>query len=153
MITRKKLIPCILYMLGFSSGLYCNMRALSVSNVETVIVARAMVPVSVSILDYFFLGRQLPNKMSTLSLMLILLGTVGYVRTDKDFQLNGLHTYLWPLLYFSTIAFQMTYGKFMTDRLNLSLSTLVAYVNSLSIIPLVSTALITQEYLFLFPVH
>src|SRR5689334_23212799 len=44
---RSKLIPCFLYVLSFVGGLYCNMRALQASNVDTVIVFRSCTPLMV----------------------------------------------------------------------------------------------------------
>ena len=46
---------------GFALGIYCNMQALSMSNVETIIVFRSCCPLAVSFLEYLFLGRQFPG--------------------------------------------------------------------------------------------
>ena len=67
----------------FTSSLFCNMHALENVNVETFIVCRASVPLIVSLGDYAFLGRALPEPKSWAALFAILLGAVGYVTTDQ----------------------------------------------------------------------
>ena len=52
-----KVKPYLLYVGMFVTTIYCNFKALEVSNVETLIVARSCVPVTVSFLDFTFLGR------------------------------------------------------------------------------------------------
>ena len=42
----------MLYIIAFVGGIYCNMRVLSVTNVETVIVFRTCSPLIVAVLDY-----------------------------------------------------------------------------------------------------
>ncbi|KAL3903391.1 MAG: hypothetical protein SGARI_005403 [Bacillariaceae sp.] len=56
--------PYALYIVFFSTGVYCNMRSLSTSNVETVIVFRALSPMCVAFLDALFLGREWPSTRS-----------------------------------------------------------------------------------------
>jgi len=89
----KKLKPYALYCISFASGCYSNMRVLSSSNVETVIVFRAATPLAVAFCDYFFLERDLPNLRSLLSLISILGGAFVYVLTDSQFVLNGFGVY------------------------------------------------------------
>eukprot|EP00966_Prymnesium_polylepis_P213655 4947938-Prymnesium_polylepis.2 len=50
------------------------MKALEHSNVETVIVFRACCPLVVCVLDWAFMGRQLPSARSALSLLLLTAG-------------------------------------------------------------------------------
>ena len=51
----------------FVSGIYFNLVALEHSNVETIIVARSCLPLVTSILDFFFLGRQVRFCVSFLT--------------------------------------------------------------------------------------
>ena len=103
--------PYILYTIAFSFGLYTNMKSLSLSNVETVIVFRAMAPLAVSLLEAMFLNRELPSKRSAGALLLIGLGGLGYASTDEDFQNQGLYAYVWPMAYLASTTFLMVYGK------------------------------------------
>jgi GDP-mannose transporter len=66
------------------------MRALSVANVDTVIVFRSCTPLAVCLLDWLFLGRAFPSVRSLVSLSGIVLGSLGYVLNDKDFQVRKL---------------------------------------------------------------
>lgn len=62
------------YTVAFVLGVYCNMRALERSNVETVIIFRSCTPLAVSLCDWIFLGRELPSKRSLLALLTIAAG-------------------------------------------------------------------------------
>lgn len=99
--------PYLLYTIAFSLGVYCNMKSLSYSNVETVIVFRSISPCVVSILDYIFLGRELPSTKSWIALFTIVFGAYCYAYNDKQFQSQGIYTYIWPFLYLIIISFEM----------------------------------------------
>jgi GDP-mannose transporter len=53
-----------LYVVAFVAAIFTNMKALSNSNVETVIVFRACSPISVCIVEYLFMDRALPSVRS-----------------------------------------------------------------------------------------
>jgi drug/metabolite transporter (DMT)-like permease len=78
--------PYLLYIFFFSTGVYCNMRSLSTSNVETVIVFRALSPSIVAFLDAMCLGREFPSQRSWLGLMILVVGAYGYASFDEKFQ-------------------------------------------------------------------
>lgn len=94
-----KVKPYLLYVGMFVTTIYCNFKALEVSNVETLIVARSCVPVTVSFLDFAFLGRRLPSLRSWGAMLLMVSGAAGYVLTDKQFALDGWSAYSWVILY------------------------------------------------------
>jgi len=50
------------------------MRALEISNIETVIIFRSCTPIAVSVCDHLFLGRELPSRRSSLALLIIAAG-------------------------------------------------------------------------------
>ena len=130
--------------------IYANMRALQHSNVETIIVFRAVgsttdlrrgpsltqhpapsappgcpspsrvstvccawqcCPLIVCVLDWAFLGRQLPSLRSCFALFVVAAGCAGYVLTDRAFKLNGWAAYTWVTAYFFIISVEMAYGK------------------------------------------
>lgn len=107
----KYVVPYLYYIVAFAMGVYCNMRSLSISNVETVIVFRAMSPCLVAFLDAIFLGREYPSTRSWCGLLLIVLGAYGYASFDEQFQTQGLVAYGWPTAYLLIISFEMCYGK------------------------------------------
>lgn len=103
--------PYLLYTLFFSTGVYCNMRSLNISNVETVIVFRALTPVIVAFLDALFLGREWPSPRSWAGLCTLVVGAYGYASHDEKFQTQGYSAYAWPAMYTLVIAVEMVSGK------------------------------------------
>ena len=95
-IKTEFVIPYLYYIVGFSLGVLCNMKSLNVSNVETVIVAKALSPCLVSVLDALFLGREFPSTRSWGAIALIALGAYGYASYDEKFQTQGISAYAWP---------------------------------------------------------
>lgn len=84
-----------LYVCAFAAGIYSNMRALSVSNVETIIVFRACTPMCVASIEYLFMNREFPSAKSTGSLVVVMMGAAAYVygRKQRIFvQLSRGHT-------------------------------------------------------------
>lgn len=83
------------------------MRALNISNVETVIVFRALTPILVAFLDALFLGREWPSHRSWAGLLTLVVGAYGYASFDEKFQTQGVSAYFWPTLYMVIIALEM----------------------------------------------
>ena len=83
------------------------MRSLNISNVETVIVFRALSPMVVAFLDALFLGREWPSVRSWAGLVLLVVGAIGYASYDEQFQTQGAQAYTWPTMYCIIIAFEM----------------------------------------------
>ena len=126
-----------LYIFAFVSCIYCNMKALEASNVETVIVFRACTPICVSVIDYMFMGREWPSTKSQMSLLLVAFGAGMYCMTDSQFAMNGMQAYTWVSLYLVLIVFEMTYGKSLTSNVKMdSVWGPVLYCNALSIVPM-----------------
>eukprot|EP00558_Chaetoceros_sp_UNC1202_P009986 CAMPEP_0197237600 /NCGR_PEP_ID=MMETSP1429-20130617/4390_1 /TAXON_ID=49237 /ORGANISM="Chaetoceros sp., Strain UNC1202" /LENGTH=315 /DNA_ID=CAMNT_0042696627 /DNA_START=330 /DNA_END=1277 /DNA_ORIENTATION=+ len=129
--------PYCIYTVAFSTGVYTNMMCLNTSNVETVIVARAMSPIVVSFLDSIFLGRELPSRRSLMALSMIVVGAFGYARTDEAFMAQGWNAYFWPFLYLVIITFEMVYGKQIVRSVAFkTLSGPVQYTNLLGFPPM-----------------
>lgn len=139
--------PYLLYIFFFSTGVYCNMRSLNVSNVETVIVFRALSPVVVAFLDALFLGREWPSKRSWAGLCTLVIGAYGYASQDEKFQTQGMGAYFWPTLYTIIIALEMAYGKSIVKSVPLKTSSgPVIYTNLLGIVPMMLLATVGKEY-------
>lgn len=139
--------PYLAYTVAFSLGVYCNMKSLSLSNVETVIVFRAMAPVLVSFLDALFLGRELPSLRSWFALFVIVAGAYGYAQSDAAFQTQGWSAYTWPTLYLLIISFEMCYGKNIIRSVDLKTkSGPVLYTNFLGFPPMLLFAKMGNEY-------
>jgi len=74
--------------LAFLGVIYANIKTLQYANVETFIVFRASTPIIISLCDYAFLGRSLPEARSWLSLAGLMGGAVGYVVCDSGFEVR-----------------------------------------------------------------
>jgi len=143
----KYVKPYLIYTIAFSLGVYCNMKSLSISNVETVIVFRALAPTVVSVLDFIFLGRELPSTRSIVGLSLIVTGVYGYAQTDQKFLHDGFAAYFWPTIYLIIISFEMTYGKKITSTVDLKTqSGPVLYTNLLAFLPSILFAYAGGEF-------
>lgn len=86
--------PYLIYTVAFVLGVYCNMRALAHSNVETVIIFRSCTPLAVSLCDWLFLGRELPSRRSLAALLTIAAGTCVLL-DSLGFNVRGVHSFGW----------------------------------------------------------
>ena len=146
-ITWRYLKPYLIYTIAFSLGVYTNMMSLNTSNVETVIVFRALSPLVVSQFDYFLLGRELPSKRSLAALLLITVGAIGYALTDEAFITQGASAYFWPFLYLFLITFEMVYGKKIVQGVKFdTMSGPVQYTNLLGWPPMIVLAELSGEF-------
>jgi GDP-mannose transporter len=129
-------------------AIYTNMQALAISNVDTVIVFRSCTPLVVCILDWAFMGRELPSTGSALALLALLAGVYGYVASDKDFAMRGMMAYTWVTAYFVVISIEMTYGKWLISALEFKdrVWGSVYYTNVLSVIPMVFIGMANDDY-------
>lgn len=143
----KFIFPYLFYTIAFSLGVYCNMKSLSQSNVETVIVFRALSPCLVAVLDAMFLGREYPSMRSWGAISLIVFGAYGYASYDEKFQTQGMSAYFWPTLYMCIISFEMAYGKKIIRSVDLKTkSGPVLYTNLLGLPPMLLFASMGKEY-------
>ena len=140
-------LPYLYYIVAFALGVYCNMKSLTLSNVETIVVFRSLTPVLVAFLDALFLGREYPSLRSWTGLLTIVLGAYGYASFDEQFQTQGYAAYFWPTLYLFVISFEMAYGKKIIRSVDLkTLSGPVLYTNLLGIPPMLLFAGMGGEY-------
>ena len=114
-IKREFVIPYTYYIVGFALGVYCNMKSLSIANVETVIVAKALTPCLVAILDAMFLGREFPSTRSWGAIGLIAVGAYGYASYDEKFQTQGISAYFWPFCCKYAIAFRSLFDRMIFE--------------------------------------
>lgn len=80
--------------IAFLGTIFANIKILQHTNVETFIVFRASTPLIISVLDYIFLGRELPSRRSWMCLLGLLFGAASYVYFDKEFNVDA---YFWVL--------------------------------------------------------
>ena len=143
----RKVKPYIVYVSMFVTTIYCNFKALQYANVETLIVARSCVPCVVALLEFGCLGRTLPSPKSWLAMVVMVTGAVGYVKTDRQFEMDGIAAYTWVILYFVVISFEMALGKYIVGP-QLGFASMwgpVLYTNALSMPPMMLIGLSTGE--------
>lgn len=107
----KKVKPFALVVVAFLGALFTNVKTLQYANVETFVVFRSSTPLLIACLDYFFLGRELPNMRSWCALVAILIGAMLYVHTDSNFEVRA---YSWVFAWIIVFAFDQTYIKART---------------------------------------
>ena len=141
-------VRAYLYYVGmFVATIYCNMKALQHSNVETIIVFRSCCPLVVSLLEWAFMGRELPSCRSLLALLVVLFGCSGYVFTDRAFHLNGWSAYTWVTAYFIIISVEMAYGKHIVGP-HLKFASMwgpTMYTNTFSIPPMAAIGCVQSD--------
>lgn len=134
---RNKVQKYLIYVLAFTISRYANMKALEQSNIETVIIFRSCIPLTISFIEYYFMNRLFPSYKSLLSLVILCISAVVYCYTDSQFLLYGLSSYSWVLLYFLLLTFEMTYCKVLTSSAKMKTNWgPVYYCNLLAVIPM-----------------
>lgn len=132
-----KVKPYMVYILAFVGSIFANMNALNRSNVETIIVFRASTPMATTVIDYMFLGRELPTLRSAAALGVVGFGALVYCMSDSQLGLDGIGAYTWVSVYFVLIVFEMTYGKKLVKSVEMkSVWGPVLYTNLIAILPM-----------------
>lgn len=148
----EKMKAYAIYIIIFVAAIYTNMKALALSNVETVIVFRACTPIAVSIIEYLFMDRELPSLRSSISLSVVAIGALFYCLSDSQLALHGLSSYTWVVIYFVLITVEMTYGKKLTSSVKMeSVWGPVLYCNFLSILPMFLLAYFQGDFVNVTP--
>jgi len=98
--------------LAFLAAVFANVKTLQFANVETFVVFRASTPITISICEWLCLDRELPGVRSTICLLVLLGGAVGYVLTDAHFVVHG---YVWVGVWYFIFCFDQLYIKHAVD--------------------------------------
>mmetsp|Transcript_12794 Transcript_12794/g.30875 ORF Transcript_12794/g.30875 Transcript_12794/m.30875 type:complete len:316 (-) Transcript_12794:203-1150(-) len=142
---KSKVLPFMLYTAMFAGGLYANMKALMLTNVGAVIAARSCLPVIVCIIEWGFLGRSLPGPRSVLSLTGVVGFAAMYIKFDTGVAVKGVEGYVWLFVWWLLLALQMTYGKWMTEKIEMTQWERVFYTNAFAIPPTIVLFFATGE--------
>eukprot|EP00009_Paramoeba_aestuarina_P004799 CAMPEP_0201509658 /NCGR_PEP_ID=MMETSP0161_2-20130828/2648_1 /ASSEMBLY_ACC=CAM_ASM_000251 /TAXON_ID=180227 /ORGANISM="Neoparamoeba aestuarina, Strain SoJaBio B1-5/56/2" /LENGTH=315 /DNA_ID=CAMNT_0047904677 /DNA_START=64 /DNA_END=1011 /DNA_ORIENTATION=- len=132
-----------MYVFIFVAGVYVNMQSLKMSNVDVVIVFRAMTPLIVAVCEYLFMGRAFPTMRSLGALLCIVLGTTWYVYCDTD---TSMVAYGWVTLYMVLIALEMLWGKKIVGDVKVNLTTSVFCTNLFAFFPMVLLGYLRDDY-------
>ena len=143
---RSKVVPFALYTAMFAAGLFSNMKALLLTNVGAVIAARSCLPVIVCLIEYFFMGRALPGARSATSLAGVVFFAMTYIKSSSSVDVDGASGYAWLFVWWMLLAVQMTYGKWMTEKIEMTQWERVFYTNAFAVPPTALIFLSTGEY-------
>ena len=107
----------------FLFTIYSNMKLIHLVGVNPFIVLRCSTPLIISILDWAFLGRQLPDRRSLLSLMGILFFGTKYAQlkltVNPDIrpytEVDPLHCFIWSVIWLLSFVLDTIYLKFVVD--------------------------------------
>ena len=110
---------------------------------ETFVVVRSSSPLLVAVCEWRFMGRELPNARSTATLLLILLGAMGYVRNDATLNAGAG---AWSATWMCVFVFDQLYIKHICDSVPMSAWGRVLYSNALAAVPAVLLGFIFREY-------
>jgi len=128
----------------FLSTIFANIKILQYSNVETFIVFRASTPLLISVMDWIFLGRQLPGMKSFLCLVGLLFGASIYIMSDNAYEVRG---YMWVGLWYAVFTVDQIYIKHVCDFVKMRSNWgRVYYTNLLASLPLVFMVYGSNEF-------
>ena len=136
----------LLYTAIFSCSLFANMKALLLTNVGAVIAARCCLPAIVCVIEWAFMDRTLPTMRSLVSLS----GVIGfgalYARLSSGFVVSGSLGYIWLFTWWIFLALSMTFGRWLTEKVEMTQWGRVFYNNCFALPPTGFLFVATGEY-------
>jgi len=144
---KKKLVSFFVFTCIFATSLYTNMKALLYSNVGAVIGAGCALPILVNAIEVTFMGKALPSRRSFLSLFGVLISAVVYIFFDTGVHVDSQRGLFWLSSWWFTLALSNTYGKFLTEHIDMGHWERVFYTNALSLFPMTALFYSDSEHL------
>lgn len=116
--------------------IYTGIKSLQYVNVESFITARASTPLLISVVEYVWLGHELPRGHSVACLLGMLVGSLFYGYHD----VGEARGYLWLAVWYLAFCFDQTYLKKLLTQLGKDCSTIagVFYTNLLGLVLVVA---------------
>lgn len=111
----------------FAFALYSSSQLLHYADAGLQILIRTTTPVAVCILDYLFMGYELPSKRSTAALVGLVLGAAFYFRVEAAITTAAI---VWSVLYFISISIEMVWVKNILNTVRMSTWTRVLITNT-----------------------
>ena len=136
------------YVFFFVAGVYSNMQALEIANVDVVIIFRAMTPLVVAFFEFLLMGRAFPSLQSLSSLLTIVVGTIWYVRFDSETTTDG---YGWLVTYMVFISAEMLWGKKIVSDIQVNLTTSVFLTNLFAFFPMLWLGYLRNDFISVNP--
>ena len=121
----------------FVGTLFSNAKALQFTNVDTVIGLRLTMPLITSVLEYLFLGRELPNRKSSFALLGVAGSFSFYIIDNGSLSHQSL---LWLGLWYFWTIFEGVFVKHVVTVSKLSILSKTYYLNMFSTLIMVLMA-------------
>ena len=110
----------------FFIAIVCNMKLLQISNVDTFIMLRSTVPLATAFAEHFFLKTPFPNISVFFSLVMIIVGSVGFILNEEVIRLDA---YSWGVAYVLSMVIDTVLVKKVVNEVELTSWGLVLYNN------------------------
>jgi len=106
---------------AFLACIFANIKTLQFANVETFIVFRASTPLVIGIAEFWFMGRELPNRRSAAAMTTLCGGAAYYVMTDASFKVDPYagFGYSWVVAWYVIFSFDQLYIKHAVDAVKM----------------------------------
>ena len=139
---RGKAAKFGLIVVGFIGTLFANVTTLRYVPVDTIICFRASTPLVIAVIEYFYLGRELPSARSWAALGGVFAGVVAYAAADVHFTPAG---YAWLAIWYTFAVAEMVWVKKVVDTVAMSTWGRTFYQNALAVPPMALVCLATGE--------
>lgn len=128
---------------GFLASLYIAFNILAQTSVETFIFIRSSTPLLLSVLDYVFLGRELPSTAALASLLGLLIGTAGFGYLEAEGVLGAAP---WLVVWYIQFIAYEVYAKHIVDTVKMTAWDRVFVTNMLPVVPFIIMSLFLGEF-------
>ncbi|KAJ9473054.1 GDP-mannose transporter GONST4 [Diplonema papillatum] len=140
---RKKVMGFMPAVCMFYISVATNLKLLEISNVDTYIVVRSLVPIFTLGLEMAYLKSPWPGVKTFLALLLIFFGACGYVAHENHFQ---WHAYFYAITYLFAFTIDQVLIKKIVMDVKLTRWGLVYYNNLLALVLMPIGGLVTGEW-------
>lgn len=138
----KKILDFGVIPIAFLLTLVANIKILEFANMETFIMVRNSTPLGIAILDWIFLGRELPDFRSWLALLTAAAGATGYMYFDAEFEIRA---YSWSACWLGIFLFDQIYIKHVITTVRMKNWTRVYYTNAVALAPVVLFSVLLED--------
>jgi len=105
-------------------------------------MVRNATPIATSVLEWVFLGRELPGLRSSAALVITLLGAIAYMVADSHFEVRG---YSWAVVWLVIFIFDQVYIKHVVNTVEMTTWSRVYYTNAIAAMPCVVHAIVFEN--------
>jgi GDP-mannose transporter len=142
-LTWENVKASLLVVFCFFAGIFTNLNALHHINVDTMIMFKTCTPFAISILQWVFMGYELPS-LRTWGALSVVAGSAGLMlSTDLQLSTTAL---LWVAAWVFMLCFDAMYLKHYTNTVKLTPLGRVLYNNLLSCVPAAVCILLFGEH-------